>query len=220
MFTGLIEETGKVERIERKAGAIRLQLRLKLCAKGLRKGDSLAVNGCCLTVVKIERRKTNASASFDLLEETWERTGFPGLEKGGLVNLERSLSLNGRLGGHFVTGHVDAVGRIRKWEQRGGDYLLEVTAPAKLMGYVVEKGSIAVDGISLTIADVGKNWFRTWIIPHTCKVTNLSGRSKGDAVNLEADLIGKYVARFIGAYTKVSSAKADARSSKRASGNR
>ncbi len=220
MFTGLIEETGKIERIERKPGAIRLRLRLKFCAKGLKQGDSLAVNGCCLTVVKIERQRTHASASFDLLEETWDRTGFRGLEAGGLVNLERSLTPSGRLGGHFVTGHVDGIGRIRKWERRGSDHLLEVTAPAKVMAYVVEKGSIAVDGISLTVADVGKNWFRIWIIPHTHEVTNLCRLSKGDSVNLEADLIGKYVARFTGAYTKASSAKAASGSSSPASGSR
>jgi riboflavin synthase len=205
MFTGLIEETGKVERIGIKPGAIRLRLRVKLCAKGMKKGDSLAVNGCCLSVVKIERKKTHASVSFDLLAETWERTGFRSLEVGGLVNLERSLTPSGRLGGHFVTGHVDGVGRIRKWESRGGDYVLEITAPAKVMEYIVEKGSVAVDGISLTVADVGKNWFRLWIIPHTYKVTNLRERTKGESVNLEADLIGKYVARFTGAYTKASS---------------
>ncbi|RMF12550.1 MAG: riboflavin synthase, partial [Alphaproteobacteria bacterium] len=193
---------------------------LRRCAKGLRKGDSLAVNGCCLTVVKIDRKKSGAVASFDLLEETWKRTAFSDLKKGDLVNLERSLTPDGRLGGHFVTGHVDGVGRIRKWEAKGGDYLLEISAPKGVMDYVVEKGSIAVDGISLTVADVGKNWFRIWIIPHTYQVTNLRRRAKGERVNLEADLIGKYVARFTGAYTTASSASPASCSSNPASGSR
>lgn len=201
MFTGLIEETGRVERIEKTAD-IRLRLRFKHCAKGLKKGDSLAVNGCCLTVTKIERKKTYALASFDLLNETWERTGFHTLAKGDVVNLERSLRPNDRLGGHFVTGHVDAVGRVRAWEPRGADHVLDISAPKSVMELVVEKGSIAVDGISLTVAEVKKNWFRLWIIPHTCAVTNLQNCKKGDLVNLEADLIGKYVARFTAAYTK------------------
>lgn len=220
MFTGLIEETGKVEKIDRKGGAIRLRVKVRLCGKGLKKGDSLAVNGCCLTAVKIDRKKSCASVSFDLLEETWNRTGFSRTEKGDLVNLERSLTPNGRLGGHFVTGHVDSVGRIRRWQAKGSDYVLEITAPKKVMDYVVEKGSIAVDGISLTVADVGKNWFRIWIIPHTCEVTNLKECAKGDLVNLEADLIGKYVARFTGAYTKASSATSASGSNSPASDSR
>jgi riboflavin synthase len=202
MFTGLVEETGVVEAVSESPDAIRLSVRVKLCAKGLKKGDSLAVNGCCLTAVTIRRRKSDAVVAFDLLRETWERTSFAGLTTGSLVNLERSLRPNDRMGGHFVTGHVDGTGKIRKWEAVGGDHLLEITVPKDVMGYVVEKGSIAVDGISLTVAAVGRNWLRIWIIPHTIKVTNLRQRRKGDRVNLEADLIGKYVARFTGAYTK------------------
>ena len=202
MFTGLVEETGRIDKIEKRSDTIRLRLRFRQCAKGLKKGDSLAVNGCCLTVVKIERKQSHALVSFDLLEETWKRTGFHTLRKGDLVNLERSLRPNDRLGGHFVTGHVDAVGRIRKWEPQGNDYVLEISAPKAVMELIVEKGSIAVDGISLTVAEVKKNWFRLWIIPHTYTVTNLQNRQKGDLVNLEADLIGKYVAQFTAAYTK------------------
>ena len=202
MFTGLVEETGVVESLQDSASAIRMSVRVKLCSKGLRKGDSLAVNGCCLTAVSIRRRKSDAVVAFDLLRETWERTSFAGLAEGSLVNLERSLRPNDRMGGHFVTGHVDGTGKIRKWEPVGGDHLLEITVPKDVMNYVVEKGSIAVDGISLTVAAVGKNWLRIWIIPHTIKVTNLRQRERGDRVNLEADLIGKYVARFTGAYTR------------------
>jgi riboflavin synthase len=202
MFTGLVEETGVVESLQETPAAIRLALRVKLCSRGMKKGDSLAVNGCCLTVVSIRRRKRDAVVAFDLLRETWARTSFAEVAKGSFVNLERSLRPNDRLGGHFVSGHVDATGRIRRWEKQGGDHLLEVSAPKAVMQYVVEKGSIAIDGISLTVAAVGRTWFRIWIIPHTHAVTNLRQRAIGDRVNLEADLIGKYVARFTAAYTK------------------
>ena len=202
MFTGLVEETGVVESLKESESAIRMALRAKLCARGLRKGDSLAVNGCCLTVVELRRRQRDVVVSFDLLRETWVRTSFAGLAKGDLVNLERSLRPGDRMGGHFVSGHVDGTGRIRRWEAVGADHVLEIAAPRSVMPYLVEKGSIAVDGISLTVAAVGRTWFRVWIIPHTIKVTNLRDRSKGDIVNLEADLISKYVARFTTAYTK------------------
>ncbi len=196
MFTGIIEETGTVRSIEEIDGGRRLVVRMKKCAKGLKKGDSIAVNGCCLTATRRKRGKTHSDVSFDLLQETWTRTNFETLEVKGLLNLERSLTPSGRLGGHFVTGHIDGVGRIRKWERKGSDHILEISAPADVMRYVIMKGSIAVDGMSLTVAGVGKNWFRLWIIPHTYEVTNLQGRSVGDKVNLEADMIGKYVEKF------------------------
>jgi len=202
MFTGLVEETGCVIDIVHGDGAIQMVVQIKQCARGLKKGDSLAVNGCCLTATQIVRRKTFTRVRFDLLQETWSRTSFADLSEGDQVNLERSLRANDRLGGHFVTGHVDAVGRIRKLIQNGADYELEIAAPRTVLDYVVAKGSITVDGISLTVAGVGKNWFRLWIIPHTMKVTNLSEKRKGCRVNLEADLIGKYVRQFTDAYTK------------------
>ena len=120
-------------------------------------------------------------------------------EPGVLVNLERALGTGDRLGGHFVTGHIDGLGTIRRWEKAGQDYLLEVAAPESVMRYVVFKGSIAVDGISLTVAGVRRRQFQIWIIPHTCEVTVLRSRKVGDAVNLEADLLGKYVEKFLGA---------------------
>jgi riboflavin synthase len=197
MFTGLVEETGTVERIERSAKGIHLHVRLRLCARKAKIGDSIAVNGCCLTVTKLKRSGGGATAQFDLLEETWTRTNLQFCQRGSLVNLERPLRAGSPLGGHFVTGHIDGVGRIVRWERRGADHILEISAPADIMRYVVFKGSIALDGISLTVAGVTKKVFRLWIIPHTHEVTALKERKVGDAVNLEADLLGKYVEKFI-----------------------
>jgi len=198
MFTGIVEEVGVVEGIECTAKAIELMLQMKICGRGLRVGDSLAVNGCCLTVVEMFPRKGGKkSVRVDLLEESWRRTNLQFANVGSAVNLERALSANGRFGGHFVTGHIDGMGKILRWEKRGSDYFLEVAASAELMRYVIFKGSIAVDGISLTVAEVKKKSFAIWIIPHTHEVTALRERKVGDAVNLEADMLGKYVERFI-----------------------
>lgn len=197
MFTGIVEETGIVERIAKSAKAIELCVRVKACGRGLKRGDSVAVNGCCLTAVKIVRNGAKALVQFDLLQETWQRTNLQFLQPGSLVNLERSLRADSRLGGHFVTGHIDGLGKIIHWERAGDDHVLEIAAPTDVMRYVVFKGSIAVDGISLTVATVGKKSFQIWIIPHTCAVTGLRQRAVGDAVNLEADILGKYVERFV-----------------------
>lgn len=186
-----------VEGIECSAKAIHLMLQTKICGRGLRIGASLCVNGCCLTVVKINSRAGKKSVRVDLLEESWRRTNLQFVSVGSAVNLERALPANGRLGGHFVTGHIDGMGKILRWEKIGQDYFLEVAAPPELMRYVVFKGSIAIDGISLTIAQVRKKSFAVWIIPHTHAVTALRERNVGDAVNLEGDLLGKYVERFI-----------------------
>ena len=198
MFTGIIEETGRVEMIRPCAKSIELVVRVDRCGRGVKRGDSLAVNGCCLTVVRISGTGKSRKLSFDLLKETWERTNFPFALPGSAVNLERSLRVGDRLHGHFVTGHVDGLGRILRWEKKGGDHLLDVSAAPELMRYVVSKGSIAVDGISLTVAAVKRKSFRLWIIPHTRAVTALHERRVGDAVNLETDLLGKYVQKFSG----------------------
>jgi riboflavin synthase len=197
MFTGIVEETGTVERIKPSAKSIELTIRAALTARGLKVGDSLAINGCCLTVVKISSRGKSKLLQFDLLKETWERTNLQFASKGSLVNLERPLRTDGRLGGHFVTGHIDGIGRIIRWERMGQDHVLDVAAPTEVMRYIIPKGSIAVDGISLTVAGVQKKSYRIWIIPHTYEVTALRERKVGDAVNLEADLIGKYVHKFV-----------------------
>ena len=197
MFTGIIEETGTVEQIKSAAKSIELTIRATLTARGLKVGDSLAINGCCLTVVKISSGGKSKLVQFDLLKETWERTNMQFASTGSLVNLERPLRTDGRLGGHFVTGHIDGIGRITRWERLGQDHVLDIAAPADVMRYVVFKGSVAVDGISLTVAGVEKKGFRIWIIPHTYEATALRERKEGDAVNLEADLIGKYVQKFV-----------------------
>ncbi len=197
MFTGLVEETGVVERVQPAKKSIKLVVRTTRCARGLKVGDSLAVNGCCLTVVKLAARGTHKLAQFDLLMETWRRTNLRSVRRGSLVNLERPLRADGRLGGHFVTGHIDGVGKIVRWERAGQDYMLDIAAPAEVMRCVVFKGSIAADGISLTVAGVRPRSFRVWIIPRTREVTALRERRVGDLVNLEADLIGKYVEKFV-----------------------
>jgi riboflavin synthase len=197
MFTGIVEETGTITRIRPTAKAIELTVRAKVCGRGLKRGDSLAVNGCCLTVVKLTRAGHHRLVQVDLLRETWTRTNLQFARVGSAVNLERSLRADGRLGGHFVTGHVDGIGRITRWEPSGADWVLEVAAPPEVMRYVIFKGAIAVDGISLTVAKVWRGTFRVWIIPHTRAVTALSERRVGEAVNLEADLLGKYVERFV-----------------------
>ncbi len=197
MFTGIVEETGVVQAIKPSAKAIRLTVAMDRCGRGLKLGDSVAVNGCCLTAVKIARRGAKTLVDFDLLRETWRLTNLQFAGAGSLVNLERPLRADGRLDGHFVTGHIDGLGRIRRWERAGADHVLDLAAPPEVMRYVVHKGSIAVDGISLTVAGVTKKGLRLWIIPHTYEVTALRERKPGDAVNLEADLLGKYVENFL-----------------------
>ena len=197
MFTGIVEETGSVTAIEAGGESIRLIIAATSAARGTKIGDSVAVNGCCLTVVKREQRNRRTLLHFDLLRETWARTNLQHASPGTLVNLERALRADGRLDGHFVTGHIDATGRIRRWERSGADHLLDIDAPSEVMRYIVFKGSIAVDGISLTVAGVKKKSFHLWIIPHTHAVTALRERKVGDAVNLEADLLAKYAEKFL-----------------------
>lgn len=197
MFTGIVEETGSVTGVRPTAAGIRLTVRCRVVARGLKLGDSVAVNGCCLTAVRQTKSGRDTLLRFDLLRETWERTNLQFAAVGSLVNLERSLAVGGRMGGHFVTGHVDGVGRITRWERSGADHVLDIAAPAEVRRYLVSKGSLSVDGISLTVAGVTKAGFRIWIIPHTLAVTALRERKVGDAVNLEADLLGKYVEQFV-----------------------
>ena len=202
MFTGIVEETGTIHKITPGKTGIQLDIRMKLCGRGLKLGDSVAVNGCCLTATRITSNKQSKVVRFDLLQETWERTNLKFSKPGSLVNLERSLRADSRLGGHFVTGHIDGMGTIQKWERKGADHILEIAAPADILRYVVFKGSIAVDGISLTVAAVTKKNFRIWIIPHTHEVTALRERRVGDSVNLETDMLGKYVEKLFSAREK------------------
>jgi riboflavin synthase len=193
MFTGIVEETGVVKGIAPSEKSIRLGVDAKLTAIGARLGDSLAVNGCCLTMVKIRGRRLE----FDLLKETWKRTNFKALKVGAAVNLERSLAVGDRLHGHFVTGHIDGTGVVEVLEKRGADWLLQVRTPKEVLRYLVFKGAIAVDGISLTVAKVTKSSFQVWIIPHTYEMTALRERGVGTLVNLEADMLAKYVQALV-----------------------
>jgi riboflavin synthase len=193
MFTGLIEEVGSVLGVRATDGGTQLQVVAPRIAEKIQIGDSIAVNGCCLTVAA---RRTE-ELSFDLLAETLDRTNLKALRQESRVNLERALAADGRLGGHFVQGHVDCAARIAALEKNGADYRLEVELPADFARYVAHKGSIAVNGISLTVAEVLENSFAVWIIPHTRSQTNLDTARAGDLVNLEFDLIAKYLERML-----------------------
>ena len=201
MFTGLVEETGVTKRIKESGDSIRLAVLARVCGVGTKVGNSIAVNGCCLTVVRMSTENRGKVLEFDLLRETWKRTNFHTLVPGAAVNLERSLKAEDRLGGHFVTGHIDGTGVIKCWEQVGSDWLLEVQPPTELMRYMVSKGTVALDGISLTVASVMAKTFRIWIIPHTYQVTALRERRVGDQVNLEGDILGKYVEKLLAGRT-------------------
>ena len=197
MFTGIVEESGVIGSIKPTKKSIGLIVKAQKVARGLKIGASVAINGCCLTVVKIGSQGKTRLLHFDVLKETWQRTNLQFARTGALVNLERPLRVGGEFGGHFVTGHVDGIGRILRAKKTGADYVLDIIAPPDVMRYVVFKGSIAVDGISLTVAGVSLKSFRVWIIPHTSAVTTLRERKVGEAVNLEADLLGKYAEKFL-----------------------
>ena len=197
MFTGIVEETGRVIAFESRAEAWSLTVTAEAALVDLTAGDSIAVNGCCLTAAHFDA----TTLRFDVLEETRRLTSFSALAPGAKVNLERSLRFGGKVGGHFVTGHIDALGIIEVLEARGKDVFLRVRVPAGDTRYIVHKGSIAIDGISLTIAEVTDTAFGVWIIPHTRAVTNLSEKKPGDPVNLEFDLLGKHVEKLLSTRT-------------------
>ncbi len=196
MFTGLIEEIGRVLWIRATDRGTQLQLSAPAIAESAQKGDSIAVNGCCLTV----KTRRDDQITFDLLQETLDCTNLRALRRESSVNLERSLSASSLLGGHFVQGHVDSPARIESFQQTGADFRLEVALPEKFAHYLVHKGSIAINGISLTVAEVLPQSFVVWIIPHTKRHTNLEAAAAGDLVNLEFDLIAKYVERMTAPY--------------------
>ncbi len=193
MFTGLIQEMGRIDAVTRKADGASLRLRTETLAASARIGDSIAVNGVCLTVVK----RDDTTLSFDLSHETVRTTNLGRLKAGDRVNLEPALRFDSKIGGHFVTGHVDAVGTIRSRSQIGDMWRFEIEAPREVMRYVVEKGSVAVDGISLTVVDILNDGFSLVIIPHTAKVTTMGFKGPGDSVNIETDILGKYVAKLL-----------------------
>ncbi len=193
MFTGLIEEIGSVLWIRATDRGTQLQLAAPGIAEGARKGDSISVNGCCLTV----KTRRDAQLTFDLLEETLDRTNLRALRRDSPVNLERSLTASSLVGGHFVQGHIDCAVRVVSFEEAGADHRLEIELPADFAHYVVYKGSIAVNGISLTVAEVLPESFAVWVIPHTKRYTNLDAVRAGDRLNLEFDLLAKYVERMM-----------------------
>ncbi len=194
MFTGLIEETGPVIWLRQRSNkGIQLAVEAAGMHREVKKGESIAVNGCCLTLT--ERR--GAVLHFDLLQETLDKTNLKDLRPDVPVNLERCLTPSTRMGGHFVQGHVDCVSEVLIWEKAGSDWQLDVRLPEAFAGYVAYKGSIAVNGVSLTVAEVGEESFRVWIIPHTREQTNLRQLEPGRMVNLEFDLLAKYIERLL-----------------------
>ena len=193
MFTGLVEELGRLEWLRRGEGEAQLAVQAPGISPGVRIGDSIAVNGCCLTVTVAQ----DGLLVFDLLEETLKKTNLGALKPGSGVNLERSLAVGGRLGGHFVQGHVDTTIALCRTEKHGGDLRLDFELPAEFAGYLAYKGSVAINGVSLTVAEVGEDSFTVWIIPHTASATNLGSLHAGERVNLECDMLAKYTARLL-----------------------
>lgn len=194
MFTGIIEEIGRVRALRRGARSFTLEIEARKVLEGTQVGDSIATNGVCLTVTRMDE----GGFAADVMPETVERTALKRLQPGSLVNLERALTLNSRLGGHLVAGHVDATGRIASRREDDTALWLEIETEPAVLRYVVEKGSIAIDGVSLTVARVGERSFSVSLIPHTQGVTTLHERRVGDRVNLENDMLVKYVEKLMG----------------------
>jgi riboflavin synthase len=193
MFTGIIVEMGEIAALERKSGITQLLLNSKEIIKDAKIGDSISVNGTCLTIVEI----TDTVMKFDLSDETLKSTNLGSLRPGDRVNLEPSLRPESRLGGHFVSGHVDDMGKIKSKTRMGDAFKVGIEVPEKVLHFLVEKGSVAVDGISLTVVDILRDSFTVVIIPHTAQFTTIGFKGPGDTVNIEVDIIGKYVARFL-----------------------
>lgn len=197
MFTGIIEELGKVKDLRREASGAKITIAASLVLDGTAIGDSISVNGVCLTVVGMGKEEFSA----DVAVETLNITNLGCLKVGQPVNLERALRLSAKIGGHLVTGHVDGVGRVREKRQEGNSWRVFFDAPADVLCYVIKKGSIAIDGISLTVADADAAGFSIAMIPHTAKATTLGSKGPGESVNLESDIIGKYVEKLLSART-------------------
>lgn len=192
MFTGLVEAVGTVASIDSLGDQARLVITLPF-AKELKDGDSVAINGCCLTVTS----STDDTASFDLLAQTLRVTSLGALKDGSLVNLERAMQVGDRFGGHFVQGHVDATGTLTSITQNGQDHVIQVELPDTIERLCVDKGSLCIDGISLTIAELQANTATFWITPHTWEHTHLKAATEGQPINLEADMLAKYVEKLM-----------------------
>lgn len=193
MFTGIIEEIGKIDSITRKGNSLSLRIKAEKIMSDISIGDSIAVNGICLTVTEF----TRDGFCLDSMRETLEKTSLKNSKVGDLVNLERAMTANGRFGGHIVTGHIDGVGKIVEIKKDEIATWYRIESNKKIMQYIIEKGSIAIDGVSLTIVDFTKDSFRVSVIPHTLKETILSNKKIGSIVNLENDCVGKYIERIL-----------------------
>lgn len=193
MFTGLVEELGCVQAMVRGSKSVRLTISAEKVVSGVKLGDSIAVNGTCLTVVTF----STTSFTADVMPETVDRTALAGLQNGDRVNLERTLAVGDRLGGHIVTGHIDGMGTIKEKRRYDNAIIITIEAPDTVMKYIVKKGSIAIDGISLTVVDHTDTSFTVSLIPHTAAITTLGFKQAGDPVNLETDIIGKYVEKML-----------------------
>ena len=194
MFTGIIEETGTVKDINIAGSSGRIRIAADKVLDNTRIGDSIAVNGICLTVTHI----TSDGFTADVMPETVRRSSLSVVGRGDRVNLERAMAADGRFGGHIVSGHIDGTGRIREFKEEGNAVWVTITAGCDILKFVVEKGSIAIDGISLTVAEVTDSYFSVSLIPHTGSETTLLSKHVGDPVNLETDIVGKYVAKLLG----------------------
>ena len=192
MFTGIIEQTGTVKWLKPAAGKGTLAISLAEYPPDIKIGESIAINGVCLTLSNYHSNML----SFDIMVETLSKTNLGHLKPGEIVNIERSLKVTDRLGGHIVSGHIDGTGRIKKIKKEK-EFVLSISASSDIITYLIPKGSIAIDGISLTIVDLKKDWFSVHIIPHSLKTTNLRFSKVGDILNLEADIIGKFVHRYL-----------------------
>jgi len=205
MFTGIVEDLGIVKRVVKSGAGAKLSIRSKLAASDAKIGDSISVNGSCLTVVDIH----GDELSFDISAETLEKTNLDTLMSGERVNIERALRADSRIGGHFVNGHIDCIGKIASKEKRADFVKITIEIPDEYMIYLSEKGSIAVDGISLTINRLKNNSFSVMIIPHTISVTSLGYKKIGNSVNIEVDILAKYANRLINRSTEQSSKAAN-----------
>ena len=194
MFTGIIEETGTVRHVSLHGNSGSIQIGAALVLAGTKPGDSIAVNGVCLTVTTLDKKGFTA----DVMAETLRRSNLGQLKAGDMVNLERAMPADGRFGGHIVSGHIDGTGTIAALEQEGNATWVYIHTSPDILNLIVEKGSIAIDGISLTVAKVGSGDFAVSIIPHTSSHTTLLKKKSGDVVNLENDIVGKYVERLLG----------------------
>lgn len=203
MFTGIIEEIGTIEKMQKNNHSCVLVIKAFRILEDMNLGDSISVNGICLTVTSFNKYTFNV----DVMNETWRRTALEKLKCGSCVNLERAVPVNGKLGGHIVTGHIDGTGIIKAIRQDNNAIWYQITAHNKILSLIVEKGSIAIDGISLTVAKVSKTSFSVSVIPHTLEQTTLKSKKVNDLVNLENDILGKYIEKFLNNTSRVTLSK-------------